>query len=66
LRAPAGNPPAHLRKLEDAEYIVMTKTHHGRTPTALLRLSRRGRPAFDEYTAAVRTLLDPAASEETP
>ncbi|GAA5179433.1 transcriptional regulator [Rugosimonospora acidiphila] len=61
-----GNLSVHLRKLEDAEYIVVTKTHHGRTPTTLLRLSRRGRLAFDEYTAALHALLDAAGSEETP
>jgi DNA-binding MarR family transcriptional regulator len=61
-----GNLSVHLRKLEDAEYIGVTKTHHGRTPTTLLCLSRRGRLAFDEYTAALRALLDPAGSEETP
>lgn len=62
----AGNLSVHLRKLEDAEYIEVTKTHHGRTPTTLLCLSRRGRLAFDEYTAAVRALLDPVNTEETP
>jgi DNA-binding MarR family transcriptional regulator len=61
-----GNLSVHLRKLEDAEYIVVTKTHHGRTPTTLLCLSRRGRLAFDEYTAALRALLDAVGSEETP
>jgi DNA-binding MarR family transcriptional regulator len=54
----AGNLSVHLRKLEDAGYVEVTKTHHGRTPATLLRLSRRGRLAFDEYTAAVRSLLD--------
>ncbi len=54
----AGNLSVHLRKLEDAGYVEVIKTHHGRTPATLLSLSRRGRLAFDEYTAAVRALLD--------
>lgn len=58
LRMTAGNLSVHLRKLEDAGYIEVTKTHHGRTPATLLRLSRRGRLAFEDYTAAVRSLLD--------
>jgi DNA-binding transcriptional ArsR family regulator len=58
----AGNLSVHLRKLEDAEYVDVTKTHQGRTPTTLLCLSRRGRLAFDEYTAAVRALLDPTGN----
>ena len=68
LNMTAGNLSVHLRKLEDAGYVEVTKTHQGRTPATLLRLSRRGRAAFDEYTQAVRTLLDGHASptEETP
>ena len=58
LRMTAGNLSVHLRKLEDAGYVDVTKTHHGRTPATLLRLSRRGRLAFEEYTIAVRMLLD--------
>jgi DNA-binding transcriptional ArsR family regulator len=60
----AGNLSVHLRKLEDAGYVDVTKTHSGRTPTTLLSLSRRGRLAFDEYTAAVKSLLDGSVSEE--
>jgi DNA-binding MarR family transcriptional regulator len=62
----AGNLSVHLRKLEEAGYVEVTKTHHGRTPTTLLCLSRRGRLAFDEYTAAVRALLTPPSIEEAP
>jgi DNA-binding transcriptional ArsR family regulator len=59
LRMTAGNLSVHLRKLEDAGYVEITKTHRGRTPTTLVCLSRRGRVAFDDYTAAVRALLEP-------
>ena len=55
----AGNMSVHLRKLEDAGYVDITKTHRGRTPTTLVCLTRRGRVAFDDYTAAVRALLEP-------
>jgi DNA-binding transcriptional ArsR family regulator len=58
LQMTAGNLSVHLRKLEEAGYVDVTKTHQGRTPTTLLRLSRRGRLAFDDYTQAVRALLD--------
>jgi DNA-binding transcriptional ArsR family regulator len=60
----AGNLSVHLRKLEDAGYVDVIKTHSGRTPTTLLGLSRRGRLAFDEYTAAVKSLLDGPSTEE--
>jgi DNA-binding MarR family transcriptional regulator len=59
LRMTAGNLSVHLRKLEDAGYVEVTKTHRGRTPTTLVQLTRRGRLAFDDYTAALRALLNP-------
>lgn len=53
----AGNLSTHLRKLEDAGYVRVTKTHEGRTPVTYLALTRRGRDAFEDYTAALNTLL---------
>jgi DNA-binding MarR family transcriptional regulator len=58
LKMTAGNLSVHLRKLEDAGYVEVVKTHHGRTPTTLVRLTRRGRLAFEDYTAALRALLN--------
>jgi DNA-binding MarR family transcriptional regulator len=60
----AGNLSVHLRKLEDAGYVEITKTHHGRTPATLVRLSQRGRGAFEQYTAAVQALLNPSRSDD--
>jgi len=53
----AGNLSTHLRKLEDAEYVLVTKTHSGRTPVTYLELSKLGRRAFEDYTDALRALL---------
>ena len=66
LRMTPGNLSVHLRKLEDAGYVDVTKTHHGRTPATLIRLTRRGQLAFEDYTAAVRALLDGATPKEEP
>jgi DNA-binding MarR family transcriptional regulator len=66
LRMTPGNLSVHLRKLEDAGYVDITKTHRGRTPATLIRLTRRGQLAFEDYTAAVRALLDGAISKEEP
>jgi DNA-binding MarR family transcriptional regulator len=55
----AGNLSVHLRKLEEAEYIEVTKTHQGRTPTTLLCLTPRGRLALHEYTTTVKAALSP-------
>jgi DNA-binding MarR family transcriptional regulator len=60
LAMTAGNLSVHLRKLEDAGYVEVTKTHQGRTPATLVRLTRRGQLAFEDYTTAVRALLDGA------
>jgi DNA-binding MarR family transcriptional regulator len=53
----AGNLSTHLRKLEDARYVEITKTHERRTPVTYVALTRRGRLAFEEYTATLRELL---------
>jgi DNA-binding MarR family transcriptional regulator len=60
----AGNLSVHLRKLEDAGYVEITKTHRGRTPVTLVALTNRGRVAFEEYTASVRALLAPPDIKE--
>ncbi|MER6951101.1 transcriptional regulator [Nonomuraea sp. NPDC000554] len=56
----AGNLSVHLSKLEEAGYVHITKTHKGRTPVTYVALTRRGRLAFDDYTRAIRALLDTA------
>ncbi|MFI6901969.1 winged helix-turn-helix domain-containing protein [Nonomuraea sp. NPDC050394] len=56
----AGNLSVHLSKLEEAGYVEITKTHKGRTPVTYVALTKRGRAAFDEYTKAIRALLDTA------
>ena len=53
----AGNLSTHLRKLEDATYVDITKTHKGRTPITYLGLSRKGRRAFEDYMDTLRTVL---------
>jgi DNA-binding MarR family transcriptional regulator len=56
----AGNLSVHLTKLEEVGYVQITKTHKGRTPVTYVSLTKRGRVAFDDYTKAIRALLDPA------
>lgn len=61
----AGNLSVHLRKLEDAGYTIVVKAHEGRTPATYISLSRTGRRAMDDYTAALRQLLPlPTAENE--
>ena len=53
----AGNLSTHLRKLEDASYVDITKAHKGRTPITYLGLSKKGRRAFEDYMDTLRTVL---------
>jgi DNA-binding MarR family transcriptional regulator len=57
LEMTAGNLSIHLRKLEEAGYIAVTKTFQRRTPVTHVALTPDGRAAFDNYVAAVRALL---------
>lgn len=54
----AGNLSTHLRKLDEAGYVEVTKAHKRRTPVTYVALTRTGRRAFTDYQAAVRALLD--------
>lgn len=53
----AGNLSTHLRRLEDAGYVDVDKTHRGRTPVTYLALTTSGRRAFEDYTETLRSLL---------
>ncbi|WP_407357958.1 transcriptional regulator [Microbacterium sp. LTA6] len=53
----AGNLSTHLRKLEDAQYVQVEKTHKARTPVTYVSLTRQGRRAFEDYTETLRALL---------
>ncbi|MBP2364628.1 transcriptional regulator [Pseudonocardia parietis] len=64
LEMTAGNLSTHLRKLEDADYVAITKTHQRRTPVTYVELTRTGRRAFEDYTASLRALLSPQVDEE--
>ncbi len=65
LAITAGNLSTHLRKLEDAGYIEITKTHERRTPVTYIGLTRVGRRAFEDYTSALSALLTPPEMEAT-
>lgn len=59
----AGNLSTHLRKLEDAGYVAVEKTHEGRSPVTYLSLTRTGRRALEDYRAALQALLSPDLTE---
>lgn len=52
-----GNLSTHLRKLEDAGYIVQDKVFASRKPLTSIVLTESGREAFLQYLDAMRALL---------
>lgn len=56
----AGNLSTHLSRLEQAGYVSQSKAFAGRTPATYLALTSRGRAAFEEYTRALRAVLEAA------
>jgi DNA-binding MarR family transcriptional regulator len=52
-----GNLSCHLATLEEAGYVGIKKTFLGKVPRTLLRLTRKGRAAFEEYRLRLNTAL---------
>jgi DNA-binding MarR family transcriptional regulator len=53
-----GNLSAHSRTLDDAGYIVIKKSFRGRRPHTTMRLSPKGRKAFERYVETLRQIID--------
>lgn len=53
-----GNLGLHLQKLEEAGYIAVTKHFAKRRPCTTCALTNRGRRAFLEHVARLRSLAD--------
>ena len=56
-----GNLSAHSRTLDEAGYIVVEKTFRGRRPYTAMRLTAKGRKAFERYLER----CDRSSTEET-
>ena len=52
-----GNLSVHARKLEEAHYIVCTKSFAGRVPRTEYRLSTLGRRALERYLDHMEALI---------
>ena len=52
-----GNLSSHLNKLEDANYVVIEKTFRGKKPCTMIRLTEKGRDAFQSYRARMQEAL---------
>lgn len=58
-RLTQGNLSSHLSKLEEVGYLTISKTFKGKYPLTLCKLTRKGRQAFDSYSAALRCVTHP-------
>ena len=52
-----GNLGANLAKLEEAQYIAVTKRFVAKKPNSIYRLTTTGRMALTAYVKALKTLL---------
>lgn len=52
-----GNLSAHMSKLEEAGYVEIRKEFVEKIPRTLLRLTPKGRVAFDEYRRKITAAL---------
>ena len=57
LKTTDGNLSVHARKLEEAEYIVCTKSFDGRLPKTEYRLTAAGRRALERYLNHMEALI---------
>lgn len=58
VNATDGNISVHLKKLEDAGYIHVTKSFMERKPVSSYKLSTKGRRAFEMYIERLEKLIN--------
>ena len=61
-----GNLSSHLGKLEEAGYVEIVKSFRGKIPHTLVRLTPKGRSAFDEYRRQLKTISAGLAAADVP
>jgi DNA-binding MarR family transcriptional regulator len=60
-----GNLSSHIAKLEEAGYLEVQKSFKGKIPLTVLRLTRAGRAAFEDYKRRMGKLLAGATPART-
>jgi len=60
-----GNLSSHLSKLEEAGYVLISKTFKGKYPLTLCSLTRAGRQAFEAYLAKMRFVTSQPSSNSS-
>jgi DNA-binding MarR family transcriptional regulator len=57
LKTTDGNLSVHARKLEEADYVVCSKSFDGRLPKTEFRLTASGRKALERYLNHMEALI---------
>jgi DNA-binding MarR family transcriptional regulator len=60
LNATQGNLSVHLRKLEEAGYVKISKGYLGRKPRTTVQLTQSGRKAFNAWLDDMTRLIEGA------
>jgi hypothetical protein len=53
----AGNLSTHLRVLEEATYVTITRAHSRRIHVTFVAITKKGSCAFEDFTSTLRTKL---------
>jgi DNA-binding HxlR family transcriptional regulator len=59
-----GNLSAHARKLEDAGYVVCTKSHEGRAPKTEYQLTTMGRSELEQYLSHMEAIIQATRTQD--
>src|SRR5262244_1914971 len=62
LKTTDGNLSVHARKLEEADYIVCSKSFDGRVPRTEYRLTPAGRRALEKYISHMESIINAVKS----
>lgn len=57
INATDGNLSIHLRKLEENNYVSMTKEFIGRRPVTRYKITEKGRKAFEDYIKKLENII---------
>lgn len=58
-----GNLSSHMSKLEKTGYVDVKKEFRGKKPHTMLKLTKKGRKAFDEYRQNMKQVIEELPSK---
>lgn len=64
LKVSDGNLSTHLKKLEEKNYVVVSKQFVDNKPQTKIKMSREGETAFKAYVEGLAAMIGPSANPE--